>query len=478
MSQRRLPGPVLLEELKEALVGVLSVGTWEVIEAEFARVGLDFREDLPIKPRWGKPKYVRCVLNQLNESKIEGLAQKCIEIYTEDRVLAVEDALWLLKAEGQRRISTITRRALATAFDGKRLHPIDAPQTFLSRFTSRRSGGGSRSYFYDSEHRLYVQEEDNFWLYSEEDRPGPALTTHGEMLEHCGFFGWPDQRVTKFLESLLHPEARTGEEQSLWAAMIADHLSADGFFVTQTDRISGHPVFGIRWKSSGVDGKPKNLIFASIGPKPELGFADAINNDITVLRNGEYCLVYERPIPDEGLTWEDLVHWWANREGKDPQQKPIRDALGRRLMESLKSSPAELHLFRNYILHIKERAGQLAPALIPQVYVHFDPVTIEQLRQRGERERFLSQRMDFLLLLPNRVRVILEVDGQQHYSDQGIPVPATYARTMASGRDLQLVGYEVYRFGGWELTKERAEATVVHFFEKLFQLHGIPLPKA
>jgi len=44
----------------------------------------------------------------------------------------------------------------------------------------------------------------------------------------------------------------------------------------------------------GVSGRPKNLIFASRGPKPEIGFADAINNDIIVLSGEESCPSYHR----------------------------------------------------------------------------------------------------------------------------------------------------------------------------------------
>ena len=61
--------------------------------------------------------------------------------------------------------------------------------------------------------------------------------------------------------------------------------------------------------------------------------------------------------------------------------------------------------------------------------------------------------MDFLLLLPNSVRVVIECDGQQHYADNtGKASPRRYAAMMAADRDLRLKGYEVYRFGGAELT--------------------------
>ncbi len=41
---------------------------------------------------------------------------------------------------------------------------------------------------------------------------------------------------------------------------------------------------------------PKYLIFASNGPKPEIGFKDAVSNSIVILKNESSCLVYNHPI--------------------------------------------------------------------------------------------------------------------------------------------------------------------------------------
>ncbi|MGW3377829.1 hypothetical protein ACWDE4_38300, partial [Streptomyces hydrogenans] len=61
--------------------------------------------------------------------------------------------------------------------------------------------------------------------------------------------------------------------------------------------------------------------------------------------------------------------------------------------------------------------------------------------------------MDFLPLLPHGQRIILEVDGSQHYTrDRGrTPDTAKYAAVVAADRDLRLSGHEVYRFGHDEL---------------------------
>ncbi|MEV8211567.1 hypothetical protein AB0P40_42210, partial [Streptomyces sp. NPDC079189] len=74
--------------------------------------------------------------------------------------------------------------------------------------------------------------------------------------------------------------------------------------------------------------------------------------------------------------------------------------------------------------------------------------------------------MDFLLLLPHGQRVVLEVDGSQHYTrDRGqIPDTAKYAEMVAADRDLKLRGYEVFRFGHDELKRpDDAQALLRQF---------------
>lgn len=80
--------------------------------------------------------------------------------------------------------------------------------------------------------------------------------------------------------------------------------------------------------------------------------------------------------------------------------------------------------------------------------------------------------MDFLLLLPRRARVVLEIDGIQHYADDGAPSPRRYAEMVSEDRALRLARYEVYRFGQ-ELVGGRAAAAGMlnSFFDRLLALH-------
>jgi very-short-patch-repair endonuclease len=218
----------------------------------------------------------------------------------------------------------------------------------------------------------------------------------------------------------------------------------------------------------GVTGPLKNLIFAADGPKPELVLRDAINNDVEITRHAEHCLVYDRPLKSSGLTWRDLVEWWAASH-PGPNERAVALELHRRLQKSLSpESPGESLVLNTYA-SLYGTEGFDVPALIPQVYLHFDPRA-----RRSSGSPLIRQRMDFLMLLPKQRRVVIEVDGQQHYSENGVPSPSRYAAMMREDRNLRLAGYEVFRFGASELScPTDARSTILRFFVELLQSHGI-----
>ena len=114
--------------------------------------------------------------------------------------------------------------------------------------------------------------------------------------------------------------------------------------------------------------------------------------------------------------------------------------------------------------------GDDLPALLPQVYLHYDP------RNKKERDKpvLARQRMDFLLLLRNSARIVIEIDGVQHYSnDDGRASTVRYAKMVAEDRRIRLLGYEVYRFGGAEFTSPNAYQLITAFFDELFERHII-----
>ncbi|MGW0957061.1 hypothetical protein ACWDAO_12380 [Streptomyces sp. NPDC001212] len=228
----------------------------------------------------------------------------------------------------------------------------------------------------------------------------------------------------------------------------------------------------------GVDGELKNLIFAADGPKPQIVLPDSISNTIRIVKNEQYCLVYDLPLEERGLSWADLVAWWVRRhpeQAGDPARARI--SLRERLRRSLGDNGAELLVFDTYV-----KLGFDLPALIPQVYLHYDPYS--------GLSRLPRQRMDFLLLMNHRARAVIEVDGIQHYGrhvdmpamQQPGPVwladPVAYAAMVAEDRQLTLQGYEVYRIGRHELRDHQAgQAILTDFFTRLLNRHGHLQPR-
>lgn len=68
---------------------------------------------------------------------------------------------------------------------------------------------------------------------------------------------------------------------------------------------------------------------------------------------------------------------------------------------------------------------------------------------------------------------MIEVDGVQHYSEDGKPSTALYSEMVEADRQLKLCGYEVYRFGGGELQGEQGKSAVRSFFRRLFERYDI-----
>jgi hypothetical protein len=189
-----------------------------------------------------------------------------------------------------------------------------------------------------------------------------------------------------------------------------------------------------------------------------------LSNDLALLNTAD-ALLYDGGIPDEGLTWRALVTFILPDEAADVFVAAARK-LHARLRSCLASDP------ERYLFHVfAERYRTLGfdqPALVPQVWLHYDP---KASWQRETPAPITRQRMDFLLLLPGRRRVVLEVDGKQHYADDnGRASPARYAEMARSDRELRLGGYEVYRFGGAELPDLPTAAHVLKpFFDELLR---------
>jgi hypothetical protein len=270
-----------------------------------------------------------------------------------------------------------------------------------------------------------------------------------------------DSQFFAFIEQLVHPIPRSEQEVDKYLEMINPILSKDDFELVQSSFVSGRPIYKVIQRN-GVKGVVKNLIFASKDYKPEIVIEDALNNDLKIVKNEDSCLVYNRAIPNDGLKWIDLVDWWATINNSEKNAE-LAKGLYNRLNESLDSKP-EKDFFKTYYFHYKDKLGKNLPALIPQVYLHYDPYTI---RKHGI-QYLLRQRMDFLMLFSNTKRVVIEIDGKQHYSIGDVASPKLYSEMVRLDRELRFLNYDVYRLGGHELSYDMKNTTI-SFFDSLFE---------
>lgn len=95
--------------------------------------------------------------------------------------------------------------------------------------------------------------------------------------------------------------------------------------------------------------------------------------------------------------------------------------------------------------------------------------------------------MDFMFVISQQHRVVVEIDGIQHYADDKY-IKGTYykcadvngyAQMMKAHREMVLDGYDVYRIGGKELyvgsdgNEESAKQVVYEFLEGLFRKYRV-----
>jgi very-short-patch-repair endonuclease len=374
---------------------------------------------------------------------------------------AIQDVLW---AEGSLEMPKRTRREIARDLELADLAPnFDRFMTLLGRmwvldddpFAFSLLGESSNSLRDRIEHHVFHNR---------------GVWTTEDLFEQLGVFEATDARFTRFLEGLVSADTVLDEPAQRHIVEIANpHLRRVGTELREIGVEGGYPVFKVVSLRAARNRRPKNLIFATLA-KPDIRFVNAIDNDIEIVENADKVLVYDRPIGTDGIRWRDLQAWWMDSEQLTDEAE-AKKSLYERLLRSLPdNSPPQQNLYRLYH-EIHGSAVPDLPALLPEVWLHWDPVTA---KARGPKA-LLRFRMDFLLLLPHGERVVIEVDGAQHYSTDGRPDGTKYADNMRGDRDLKLNGYEVFRFGATELLdREHARTVLQQFFTDLFRRFNVP----
>lgn len=411
----------------------------------------------------GKVTYVKRHLAVLPEAQLLQVAERLIQEFDSPDV---EDVLEELTGGDKPRFSQVVRADIL-----RYLSDLDDPFGDCDPFKALEMAlGGTTA-------RLSKLPFDHIWH---------EHKTTGYLLAEYGLDEIPHRRFVAVLEGILHPTANRGEVQTRIATDLNRFLVRDGFEARPVGIEGGYPLYRIVRIEAGVAGAMKNLIFATIGEKPEIIIRDALNNDVEIVKNADQVLIYDCPLPANGLLrWSDLEDWWMKRHDVS-NRKTAKEQLYLRLQRSvqLSGSPGEWAVFRTYHQVYGRRLNERLPALLPQVYLHYDPYT---RRMRGDEVYLVRQRMDFLLLLENGVRVVIEIDGRQHYATQTKTAPllyeanaTRYAEMVREDRYLKLRGYEVYRFGGAEFPDVQVgdltispcvKATVTTFFDALFDKH-------
>lgn len=287
-----------------------------------------------------------------------------------------------------------------------------------------------------------------------------------ELFEQLGAINADSARFGRFLEGLVNPVTLPDEAAQLRAVEAANAvLAGAGARLEQTDESDGYPCFQLVRTGPGGARRPKTLIFATT-EKPDIRFVSVLDNDIEVLQDIDKWLIYDRVVGRSGLRWQELLDWWKDLTGVS-EEKAAMDALFKRVLASMPSddeSP-QREVYRAYHAIFKEQ-GRGLPVLLPEVWLHWDPKTV---KQRGV-QALLNHRMDFLLLMPNGHRVVVEVDGAHHYA-----TGKAYADTVRGDRELKLRGYDVYRFSVQELHPSKLAALIGRFFSDLFEHYGVAI---
>lgn len=307
------------------------------------------------------------------------------------------------------------------------------------------------------------------------------------------YLGLTDEQFMFFLKQYVNPNIhhwRWNEKEdrreiihnSELVSIINKYIDHDGYKLVIKDTIGDKDFYECISTRVGVRGQVKNIIFAA-KYKPEIAFDDALNNDIRITRNESQCLVYNRSIPSTGVMWSDLVDWYAT-ENSIPDTQNSEVAFLTRLCDCLDTSfkangakaGPETWLLQAYCM-LKKELGIDLPALIPQVYLYYDPQTV---KERGYK-LFEHQKMDFLMIFSHKDRVVIEIDGKQHYAEGSVASPKLYSEMVRAQREMSLFGYDVYRFGGYEFMGADSDKDVKNqlienlkaFFMRLFYKYGI-----
>jgi hypothetical protein len=405
-----------------------------------------------------KSKYVETLLEQLSKNK---LLEKAEQIAIEFDNKEIRKILHHYTNNYGLKIKCEIRRAIFEEIDGIgfNLHGRRDIINFLKlnyNFASEESD--VLSIFSDDSEPISSKLERDIQQHYVRN---PDYTSEHVYLELLEFEYASDDKFTKIFTEALNPTIRENAAAAKeLASLLNKHLLNTGYQFVEQEKGYYYVV------KNGIDTTNRiiNIIFAQKKDtaKPEIILDDALENKIKAVKNADNCLIYDKNI-SQTLTIEELKEWWESNNN-------IEEKLTKRMAQAL--SEAEKKVYDTYYNKFCVKEGKFnysLPALLPQVYLHYDPKTIQELHGG---KRILYQRMDFLILINNH-RIILEIDDIKHYSDETEKgSPAKYAEMVAYDRKMRFHNYDVYRIGGYELVQENYEDMLLDLFRQLLNKYG------
>lgn len=449
--------------VRQQIVLISSSKTHKNIEATCADLGM------PRPPQEDVSKREKMLesFDGVANTEIQSLAEKVLELYPPHPQVRnqIQDLLWA--DGGYPNIPKRFRRELANALPIEELYlDLKAFDKLLRGLWVLEGDFASDILGLDPAGSLYREVKRHVY-----DNPGDWSTE--QLFDELGVYDSSSRRFALFIEGLASSNVRPDETSQRWFVQIAnEHLAKCGVELRESGEEGGYPVFRLVSTYDGIAARPKNIIFAS-SVKPDIRFRDAVSNNIEIVTNADKVLVYDRQIGTDGLRWTELQTWWAETRGIT-DEKEAKKTLYDRLLACLpENSPPQRTFFKSFFRGFGKAIPHL-PCLLPEVWLYWDPKTVKE-RGPTALTRF---RMDFLMLLPNGVRVVCEVDGKRHYATpDGFADPRQYAAMMAGDREMKLAGYEVFRFGVDELGRDDAASIVKTFFQTLFKRYGVSIQR-
>lgn len=218
------------------------------------------------------------------------------------------------------------------------------------------------------------------------------------------------------------------------------------------------PLFTLR--NTNDFSKIQYLIFGNSKTKPDIIVRNVFDGDLSIL-NKDKLFVYDK-IVNDSILYKDFNKW---------QKDNIEILKNYKIEENL--GVIEQKFFKYYK---QNYFNENHPVLIPQVYLHYDPKTIEERKESLYQNGFYRQRIDFMMVYKGK-RIIIEIDGKEHYSDENGNVDLKkYSIQTHYDREMKFLGYDIFRFGGKELG-ESFDKVLKEFFDNLYKYLDIELDK-